>query len=413
MTNSTQSQSDTTSSVIDMVAAGQAAPAVLNASLPPQNGPGVGRHLLRLLLGVCAALVPAAVSLYLHPWIHNVDIRAPHAIELPKNSLMELARVNSLSIYVTDIETFVTPRGEWPARTPLRDTFFIEVPPREAGMPPPLDGNIDWVAETIRRMFRGTLDPGDVRRASYEGLVSGDPAGDPGPASLQAAIDVSRALEPIDREVPYGDVLYYAVPPALEFAERTGTKHLFALAVQLSSQDKLSKYGWASPASLTGHINEALRRAKERGATAVGLPLIGAGMGDRSEPDVFKTLLAASFDEAESPGTLRAIYIGLFRRTPAAASALLNQFNVAWLNFYPGRRKVGELVDAPWRLTSLIALFAYVGLWYRWRARPAPRAVNTWHMTVAVLLIGRGLAEVVLLPLHSNVVSLKFVHRIG
>jgi len=123
-------------------------------------------------------------------------------------------------------------------------------------------------------------------------------------------------------------------------------------------------------------------------------------VGDRSEPDVFKTLLTASFDEAESPGTLRAVYIGLFRRTPAAASALLSQFNVAWLNFYPSRRKVGELVDAPWRLTSLIGLFAYVGLWYRWRARPAPGAVSAWHMTLAVLLLSRGLAEVVLLPLQ-------------
>ncbi len=130
------------------------------------------------------------------------------------------------------------------------------------------------------------------------------------------------------------------------------------------------------------------------------MPLIGAGTADRSEPDVFRTILAASFDEATSPGSIRAIYIGLFRRTQTGASDLLTKFNLAWLNFYPSRQGDGELTDAAWRLTSLIALFTYAGLWHRWRRRSSGDARSAWPMALAILLLSRGLAEAVLLPVQ-------------
>ena len=370
--------------------------ATTEATRPVATSAGERR---RFLVGLFAAVLPFAVSAYLHPWLHPVEILAPNSIQLSKDGLVELARVNSIAVYVTNIETFVTPLRRWPAGAPLRDTFIIEVPPREFGVAPRLNGNVDWVSETIKRMFGGTLDIEDVRRTSYERAVS-DGEHDAADLRMNAAVNVVQALEPIDAEVPYGRILYHSLPPDLEFAKTTGIKHILALAAQLSSGDRNSKFSWATPASLAGHANEVFREAKAHGAVGVALPLIGAGNGDRSEPDVFTTLLTAAFDEGQSPGSLRAIYIGLFRRTSTAASDLLAKFNVAWLNFYPDRQKVGELADAPWRLMSLICLFSFLADWRRWRTGAMPPRGSVWTMTLAVLLLSRGLSEVVFLPVQ-------------
>jgi len=362
----------------------------------------MGRSWRHVLAGVFLGLMPGVVSAYVHPWFYQTHILSPHRIELEQNSLVELARVNSLRIYATNIETFLTAERDWPPGTPLRDTFIIEVPPRQAGIPPEISGGtIDWLAETVSRMFSKTVDIQDARRISYEGAVSGDEVAQAGvSADMRGAVKLAKVLEPIDREVPYGDVLYYAVPSDLEFARRTGIQHIFALAVQLSSANVGGQYSWATPASLAGHINEVLRQAKAHGSVGVALPLIGAGTTDRSEPDVFRTILAASFDEATNAGSIRAIYIGLFRRTQTGASDLLTKFNFAWLNFYPSREGEAALTDAAWRLTSLIALFTYAGLWHRWRRRSAGDARSAWPMAAAILLLSRGLAEAVLLPVQ-------------
>src|SRR5688572_2850074 len=96
----------------------------------------------KILIGLAIVSIPGMVSVYLHPWLRQINIVTPRAIELQPNRMVQLARVNSLGIYVTNIETFVTPANEWPRGTPLRDTFIVEVPPREAGAPPPLDGTV-------------------------------------------------------------------------------------------------------------------------------------------------------------------------------------------------------------------------------------------------------------------------------
>ncbi len=208
---------------------------VAPAAKPQRAARQISSSWRHVLTGVFLALVPGVISAYLHPWLYQTHILSPHRIELQPNSLVELARVNSLRIYVTNIETFVTPQRDWPPGTPFRDTFIIEVPPRQAGIPPEISGGtIDWLGETVSRMFSKAVDVQDARRISYEGAVSGDDVAQAGvSADLRSAVTLTKALEPIDREVPYGDVLSYAVPSDLEFARRTGTKHIFALAVRI------------------------------------------------------------------------------------------------------------------------------------------------------------------------------------
>src|SRR5271165_2666944 len=345
-----------------------------------------------LAVALVVAAIPASVSFALRPFLYQVRVEAPSTIDLPgETALVELARIEQLRLYTGTLQTLMPPAKEWPFGPP-RDACVIETPPKQPNSAPPKS---PWTDRVISRMFLGRINPADAKALDYE--MEGLGAQQRLEGEMAAAVDFLQAIEPYRDSVPFGQVRYFAVRPGMEYATRTGIRHILSVAVYPISQEppiQTSGKKTIPVSTLGAPVAEAINIAKKNGVRFLSIPFIGAKPDD-DDVEVYDVLLQTAVDAAKNPGTLTAIYINTYGDSPVRRTQLLSAFNTAWQKL---RLKLlarqNELVDLSWRLTSVISVVAVASLWSK-RRRQTFSAQSIVKFSVAILLLAKGLSETI------------------
>ena len=119
---------------------------------------------------------------------------------------------------------------------------------------------------------------------------------------------------------------------------------------------------------------------------SIAIAYIGGVGRPRGEAGVYDAILAAAFEHAAKGGPPSSIYVGTYADVFEKRSVRADALRTAWQKLAGGGAIKPEFADAPWRLGSIIALFAVV------RIRPRTRIIRVY---VAIVVIGAGLAGLV------------------